>query len=207
MATVFIILALIGFYLLISSITLRFHLDKTTRWLTVSYSLFAVRLNPADKTGRLYLASIGIKRFSLEGEKEKKPKKKAKEKPDKAKKKKRFKISDFKWKYVKMARWLVAHIKIKELDLHIKGGPGDPFQTGRLYALYWALRGAFPSIMAHIKYSPHFTAATLDYKGKGHIKLKMLYIVWTGLRLLCDRLQYKTKEFLTAPKRGTSYAG
>ena len=91
--------------------------------------------------------------------------------------------------------------------MQIKGGPGDPFQTGKLYALYWALRGVFPSIMSHIKYSPHFTAATLDYKGKGNIKLKMLYIVWTGLRLLYDRLQYKTKELLTTPKRGTSYAG
>jgi hypothetical protein len=210
MIVIIILLIAAVFYLMFSSVKLYILLDRTTRLVELSYTLFKFQAELVGLSGKIYFAGIRIKKFNLtdikslgksESAAEKLPKKEIKKKSMK------FNVLDMGniIYYLKKAYYPIRKIRIKRLDIQITDGFSDPHKTGQLYALYMTARGIFPELMSHISFRPDFAADKIDIKGEGLVKLRIFFILVPVLQILTDKM----KEFIKQPflkiRKGTSY--
>jgi hypothetical protein len=137
--------------------------------------------------------------------KDKKIKKVKKEKGPEELKIKKKKGPDFWFEYLKGARDLVGNIRLEFLNIKIRGGIFDPFYTGKMYAYYWAAKGAFPQLMSHVDFRPDFSSETVQIEGKGVVYLRMYYILKVGFSILAVMIKEKMANLFTFGKRGPSY--
>jgi hypothetical protein len=196
------ILALVA-VLLAASVAARVRLAEKEKTVFVAYTLVGFTADLAARTGRISVAGVPFPRFKLTGKK----KKKLKKEPDKkkGKKKKRFKFSDLKIEYLKMAKNLIGGMRIRELEIDVRGGFMEPFYTGKMYAYYWAARGMYPNLISHVSFKPDFSSGSLDIQGKALVSLRMFYIFRFACGLLADKIKEKSNKLFGIRKRGTSY--
>jgi len=128
-----------------------------------------------------------------------------KEKPKKEKPKKRRKrgiksflpllrIKGLPRKILKLVRQILGCLKIKQLDVALRMGLDDPFDTGMLCSVLWpALIPPSPSGTVRFKLEPVFNQFAFEASLQGWVRLFPIQLVWplvsfvlspTGLRLL-----------------------
>ena len=201
----------------LSSIKLKFRFDEKVKTAGVSYLLFGGRVDINKGLVSMYVGPIRVKRYRLselmasiarkketvpdtgDNEKEKaavSDGRRQRELPLK------FDLGDL-WRL----RNILKRIRLRYLDLRLSGGFADPYRTGQLLAGYMILRGMMPIFMSHIQYSVDFSADSLDFKGKGFVSLRILYILIEVLRLLTDKLSFKSLINFILPKKGATYGG
>ncbi len=187
--------------ILIASIKMRFRFSDSEQVVSISYLALGLRLNFSDRSGKFCFNGMKIFGFPLKPSSIEEIAKKALliEKTG------RLKLSDIKLEYFKMAGNLISHIRFKELQINIRGGFLEPFYTGKMYGYYWAVKGMYPNLMAHVDFRPDFSSAKLIFEGYGYFYLRLYYIVGTGIRLWSGILKEKKKNIFIIRKRGASY--
>lgn len=127
-------------------------------------------------------------------------KKKPKEKPKKRRKRgiKSFlpllRIKGLPGKILKLVRQILGCLKIKQLDVALRVGLDDPFDTGMLCSVLWpALIPPNPSGTVRFRLEPVFNQFAFEASLQGWVRLFPIQLVWslvsfvlsaTGLRLL-----------------------
>ena len=127
-------------------------------------------------------------------------KKKPKEKPKKRRKRgiKSFlpllRIKGLPGKILKLVRQIFGCLKIKQLDVALRVGLDDPFDTGMLCSVLWpALIPPSPSGTMRFRLEPVFSEFAFEASLQGWVRLFPIQLVWslvsfvlspTGLRLL-----------------------
>jgi len=127
-------------------------------------------------------------------------KKKPKEKPKKRRKRgiKSFlpllRIKGLPGKILKLIRQILGCLKIKQLDVALRVGLDDPFDTGMLCSVLWpALIPPSPSGKVRFRLEPVFSEFAFEASLQGWVRLFPIQLVWplvsfvlsaTGLRLL-----------------------
>jgi len=97
-------------------------------------------------------------------------------------------------KILKLARQMFGCLRIKKLDVALRVGLDDPFDTGMLCSVLWpALIPHSPSGTVRFKLEPVFNQFTFEASLQGWVRLFPIQLVWllvsfvlspTGLRLL-----------------------
>ena len=204
MTILIIILAFLAVFalLLAASVAARVRLAQSEKTVVVSYTVVGFIADLAAKTGRISILGLPLFRINLARKKKKKTVKESakKEKP----KKKRFRFSDMRIEYLRMAKKLIGGMRIKELAINIHGGFTEPFYTGKMYAYYRAARGMYPSLISHIDFRPDFSSGSLTIDGKALVSLKMYYIFRFACGLLADKIKEKSNKLFGIRKRGRS---
>jgi hypothetical protein len=127
-------------------------------------------------------------------------KKKPKEKPKKRRKRgvKSFlpllRIKGLPGKILKLVRQIFGCLRIKQLDVALRVGLDDPFDTGMLCSVLWpTLIPPSPSGTVRFKLEPVFNQFAFEASLQGWVRLFPIQLVWllvsfvlspTGLRLL-----------------------
>lgn len=207
---IFAILTGIALYLVLSAIKLRLRFNDSEWTIIFSYTLFSLRLQINKMEGRIHIAGIGIKKFKLSGEGVASQTKKIADKARKEEGKKgseKFSFSDIIsiFNYMKKLRYTIGHIRVKHLKIDLWDGFSNPYNTGRLYALFTAAKGIFPHLLKYVTFKPDFSADSLKIRGEGLVLLKMLYILIPVLQMLTDKIKESTIAPSTRLKKGTSY--
>lgn len=212
MITVFIIFAIVLF-LLFSSLKLRLIFNESARFIQLSYTFFAFRLNFNGMIGRFHVAGIGLKEFRIFDGKTSKKKKVAREIKEKDKKVKfrragfdRAGLHKFVY-YLKKSYYLLRKIRVKKLDIIISEGFSDPYYTGLLYAYFSAVGGIFPKLMSHIKFYPNFAADAIKINGEGLVILRIFDILIPVLQILADKIYEHMRLSNLRFRKGTNYVG
>nr|MBN2278829.1 DUF2953 domain-containing protein [candidate division Zixibacteria bacterium] len=195
---ILLLIIILMFLALVSSIRIRFSLEHAAKKLWVSYTLLGVILDLTTKQGTVTIAKIPLYRFDM-----KRP-----TRPEKKKKRKfRFKLkpSDFRVAYLEYFRSLLNKIRIDSLDLRVDGGFSDPYNTGRTCAFYWAAKGIFPRLMNHVTFNPDFDREDFDFYGRGNIALRLCHIIRFAGRILFEKLNKKIPQWYIIRRKGESY--
>lgn len=97
-------------------------------------------------------------------------------------------------KILKLIRQILGCLKIKQLDVALRMGLDDPFDTGMLCSVLWpALIPPSPSGTVRFKLEPVFNQFAFEASLQGWVRLFPIQLVWplvsfvlspTGLRLL-----------------------
>ena len=139
---------------------------------------------------------FGLVWKDIRARKEKKPK----EKPKKRRKRgiKSFlpllRIKGLPGKILKLVRQIFGCLRIKQLDVTLRVGLDDPFDTGMLCSVLWpALIPPSPSGKVRFRLEPVFSEFAFEASLQGWVRLFPIQLVWllvsfvlspTGLRLL-----------------------
>ena len=146
--------------------------------------------------------------FGLVGKDIRAPKKKKPEEKKKPKERKKRGIKSFlpllrikglpakilKVKYLKLVRQIFGCFRIKKLDVVLRVGLDDPYDTGMLCSVLWfTLIPPSPSSTVRFKLEPVFNQLAFEASLQGWVRLFPIQLVWplvsfilspTGLRLL-----------------------
>jgi len=188
--------------ILMSSIRLILKLDETDKYIKISFLIVALEIDLVEYAIQIVL----LNRFKFDASSiyKKMPKYSTEKKSKKEKKKFSFKNIDL--GYLKHLKYLISKIKIDRLMINIEGSILDPFNTGRIYGLYWALKGMFSQFMSHINFNPSFSTDKIKIDGYGNISIKLFYIIALVLKLMADIISKKRKQKATSNRRGVNYA-
>ncbi|MFH2036147.1 MAG: DUF2953 domain-containing protein, partial [Candidatus Zixiibacteriota bacterium] len=185
--------------ILLSSIRIRFKFDENEKYLNISFMMIGFGIDFTTMTTRLLVFNkFGLKVSPIIIN----PPKRIMQKSIK----KRFKLSDFDFGYLKHLKFFIGKIEIENLLINIHGGILDPFNTGRIYGYYWAIKGFFPKLMSHINFSPSFLTTKTKVDGYGAIGIKLYYIVVLFIKLMADIISKKKKQKVVINKQGVNYA-
>jgi hypothetical protein len=205
--TILIILAIVIIGILATPLKLKFSLNKSEKKISISYLLLSVLLDIDSRSGRILLARLPIRQFSLERSKAIKTEKKREVEPAKRAKASGYWLRQLKssWKMLKIAGALLRKFRTRDLVITISGGL-DPYLTGNLFGFYMALRGMAPGVMSHVDFRPDFSAESLQFEGKGVIYIRTYYLLYTAIRLAIEIIRLRLGERSALKKKGVRYA-
>jgi hypothetical protein len=160
--------------------------------------------NIKERGGVIQLAGIPIKKIDFKkSDIPSREKIKVRTVPEE-KKKSRLQFR-FKFDYLYKIHKLIKKFQIKHLMLIINGGFSDPYETGKNYGYYWALKGAFPGLMSNIDYRPDFSSEELHFDGSGDIKIRMIHLILFAIKMLVEILKGGSGRESVPRRKGVIY--
>jgi hypothetical protein len=91
--------------------------------------------------------------------------------------------------FVRALKAILRHIHLRELDVRIKVGLPDPFQTGMLSAVFYPIRQVYHSLIpvGSIELTPVFSEEVYNASVRGRITLSIIMILIPILRLFLKK--------------------
>jgi len=97
---------------------------------------------------------------------------------------------------LKLARRMIGGIRVRQLDAHLRIGLDDPADTGMFYSVIWPILIPLNYIgSSNVRMELCFEEAILDFTGQGHVRIVPAQMIWAvllfglspdGLRVIRD---------------------
>ena len=83
---------------------------------------------------------------------------------------------------LKLARRMIGGIRVKQLDAHLRMGLDDPADTGMLYSVIWPILIPLNYIgSSNLRMDLCFEEEILDFTGQGHVRVVPAQMIWAVL--------------------------